>query len=200
MKFLAAGRQGLLVELDSQAQVRALYAELRRRAPPGLSEIVPAARTVLLVGTGLERLAAELPQWPLSATVVEAGPLVEIPAVYDGPDLAEVAALSGLNERDVIRLHSTCEFIVAFCGFVPGFAYLTGLPKVLQVPRRKTPRTRTPAGSIGVAGEFSGIYPRASPAGWQIIGHTDLAIWDSARHPPALLSPGTRVRFVETKP
>jgi KipI family sensor histidine kinase inhibitor len=196
MRFLSAGRNALLVELDSQAAVRALYAELRRRAPPGVTEIVPAARTVLLIGSGLDALKAELPGWPLPAVPEETGALVEIPVHYDGPDLAEVAALSGLSVAEVIRLHHTATFTVAFCGFVPGFAYLTGLPAALQLPRRRQPRTRVAPGSVGIAGEYSAIYPRATPGGWQLIGHTDVNVWDAVRQPPALLVPGTRVRFV----
>lgn len=198
MKLLSAGRQGLLVELDSQAQVRALYEELRRRAPAGIREIVPAARTVLLVGSGLKALAAAMPTWTLPDVQAEDGPLVEIAVRYDGADLDEVATLCGLSQAEVIRLHSSTEFRVAFCGFVPGFAYLTGLPDVLRVPRRKSPRTRVDSGSVALAGEFTGIYPRSSPGGWQLIGHTSATVWDSARQPPALLSPGTRVRFVQT--
>jgi KipI family sensor histidine kinase inhibitor len=200
MKLHPAGRNGLLVELDTQAQARALYAELRRRALHNLREIVPAARSVLLIGGGLDALATEIPRWPLSDTEIETGPLVEIPVVYDGPDLSQVASLSGLSETEVIRLHTGTELGVAFCGFVPGFSYLTGLPEALRVPRRKSPRTRVDPGSVGLAGEFTGIYPRASPGGWQIIGHTTLAVWDSTRHPPALLAPGTRVRFVQVSP
>jgi KipI family sensor histidine kinase inhibitor len=200
MKFLPVGRGALLAELDSQAAVRALYAELRRRAPPGLSEVVPGARTVLLVGSGLDALKAEMPRWLLGQSAPLEGPRVEIPVIYDGPDLGEVASLSGLPVSTIIRLHSAAEFTVAFCGFIPGFAYLSGLPVELQVPRRRQPRTRVEPGSIGVAGEFSGIYPRATPGGWQLIGHTPATLWDTARNPPALLTPGTRVRFVEMQP
>lgn len=197
MKLYHAGRQGLLVELDSPAQVRALYEELRRRAPVGIREIVPAACTVLLVGSGVKALANAMPGWRLSEVPADDGPLVEIPVRYDGVDLDEVATLSGLSQEEVIRLHSSTEFRVAFCGFVPGFAYLTGLPEVLRVPRRKSPRTRVDSGSVALAGEFTGIYPRASPGGWQLIGHTSATVWDSDRQPPALLSPGTRVCFVQ---
>ncbi len=199
MKLHKAGSHGLLVELDSQAQVRALYAELRRRAPQGLRDIVPAARTVLLVGSGLEGLGTELAQWTLADVTDAAGPQVEIPVCYDGPDLDEVASLTGLSSEEVIRLHSSADYRVAFCGFVPGFAYITGLPEALRVPRRKTPRTRVDSGSVAIAGEFTGIYPRASPGGWQLIGRSSIPVWDSARQPPALLAPGTRVRFVRAR-
>lgn len=199
MKLRNAGRGGLLVEVDSAAEVRALYTELLRRAPAGLRDIVPAARTVLLVGTGLESLASDIPNWPLADAALATGPLLEIPVVYDGQDMEDVVTLSSLSRAEIIRLHSGTEFSVAFCGFVPGFAYLTGLPKALHVSRRKTPRKRVDAGSVAMAGEFTGIYPSSSPGGWQLIGHTPLTVWDNTRQPPALLAPSTRVRFVEIK-
>ena len=141
-----------------------------------------------------------MPGWALHETTSADGPRVEIPVSYDGPDLAEVASLSGLPVAEIIRLHSTTEFTVAFCGFVPGFAYLTGLPVELQVPRRRQPRTRVEPGSVGLAGEFTGVYPRATPGGWQLIGRTSATLWDAARSSPALLTPGAQVRFVPVTP
>jgi KipI family sensor histidine kinase inhibitor len=120
---------------------------------------------------------------------------VEIPVTYDGPDLAEVARLTGLPADEVVRRHAAAEYVVAFSGFAPGFGYLTGLPAELRVPRRDSPRTAVPAGSVAVAGEFTGVYPRRSPGGWQLLGRTDAVLWDPERDPPALLVPGTRVRF-----
>ncbi len=134
---------------------------------------------------------------PLTATAAE--PVV-LPVRYDGADLAEVAALWGVAEEEVARVHSGIEFRVAFCGFAPGFGYLTGLPERLHVPRRATPRTAVPAGSVGLAGPYTGVYPRSSPGGWQLIGRTDAVLWDPAREPAALLAPGTRVRFEECGP
>ena len=195
MKFLRAGAQGLLIELASLDQVMRLAAELRRRAPRGVTEIVPAARTVLLQGSGLESLASEIPGWELPPVAASAGKPVEIPVTYEGPDLEEVCALTKLSRAELIALHTSAELTVAFCGFVPGFAYLTGHDARLHVPRRATPRTRLEAGAVGLAGEFTGVYPRASPGGWQIIGHTRLAMWDAARAEPSLLAPGARVRF-----
>ncbi|GAA3308229.1 hypothetical protein GCM10020295_69690 [Streptomyces cinereospinus] len=122
--------------------------------------------------------------------------MVELPVRYDGPDLADVAALWGVSEPEVARIHAGTEFRVAFCGFAPGFGYLTGLPPHCHVPRRATPRTAVPAGSVALAGPYTGVYPHASPGGWQLIGSTDAVLWDPARVPAALLSPGTRVRFV----
>lgn len=196
MKLRRAGPEGLLVELPSLDDVMRLAAELRRRAPGGLTEIVPAARTVLLVGSGLDTLAAELPGWTLPPVAPSAQAPVEIPVSYDGPDLDEVCALTGLTRTGIIELHTGVTLTTAFCGFAPGFGYLSGLPPRLHVPRRGSPRTRVEAGSVGLAGEFTGVYPRASPGGWQIIGRTRLALWDAARDPPSLLAPGARVRFV----
>jgi KipI family sensor histidine kinase inhibitor len=116
---------------------------------------------------------------------------------YDGADLAEVAKETGLSEREVVRLHANARYAVAFCGFAPGYGYLTGLDPRLHLPRRNTPRTKVPAGSVAIAGEYSAVYPRESPGGWHLIGRTDLVVWDVDRDPPQLLVPGTRVRFVE---
>jgi KipI family sensor histidine kinase inhibitor len=196
VKILRAGEHGLLIELPGLEHVMSLAAEIRRRAPRGVTEVVPAARTVLLQGSGLEALAAELKDWPLPALAPDAQPALEIPVTYDGPDLDEVCALTRLSRDELIALHTGATLTAAFCGFVPGFAYLTGLDARLQVPRRASPRTRVEAGAVGLAGEFTGVYPRASPGGWQVIGHTRLALWDAARDPPNLLAPGARVKFV----
>ncbi|MER5293620.1 5-oxoprolinase subunit PxpB [Streptomyces pharetrae] len=200
MRVLPVGDTALLVEVASGEQAQALHAELvRRRAEGSLTvrEIVPAARTVLLDGlTDPGRVAADLaaaevpPAPPLPETVVR------IPVRYDGPDLADVAAHWGVSPQEVARVHAGTEFRVAFCGFAPGFGYLTGLPPRYHVPRRATPRTAVPAGAVGLAGPYTGVYPRSSPGGWQLIGRTDAVLWDHARVPAALLAPGTRVRFV----
>ncbi|MDO9175148.1 MAG: carboxyltransferase domain-containing protein, partial [Actinomycetota bacterium] len=113
----------------------------------------------------------------------------------DGDDLHDVAARCGLTPSEVVTLHTSIEYTVAFCGFMPGFAYLVGLPSVLHLPRHATPRTRVPAGSVAIAAEFTGVYPRESPGGWHLLGRTDAALWDDLRTPPALLPPGARVRF-----
>jgi allophanate hydrolase subunit 1 len=200
MKVLPVGDDALLVEVSSGDEAQSLHAELlRRRAEGSLSarEIVPAARTVLLDGLGSPaRLAAELAAAELPPAPPRVGEAVEIRVRYDGPDLADVAAHWGVPEREVGRIHSETEFRVAFCGFAPGFGYLTGLPPRYDVPRRATPRTAVPAGSVALAGPYTGVYPRSSPGGWQLIGTTDAVLWDHARVPAALLSPGTRVRFV----
>jgi KipI family sensor histidine kinase inhibitor len=123
---------------------------------------------------------------------------VEIEVVYDGPDLAEVARLTGLDEHEVVEAHTGTPWRIAFGGFAPGFAYLTGGDARLTVPRRDEPRTTVPAGAVGLAGEYSGVYPRPSPGGWQLIGRTDAVLWDAERDPPAMLAPGGTVRFRAT--
>jgi KipI family sensor histidine kinase inhibitor len=120
---------------------------------------------------------------------------VVLDVLFDGPDLAEVAELTGLDVGTLVDALTTTRLTAAFGGFAPGFAYLTGLPDDLQVPRRATPRTRVPAGAVGLAGPYAGVYPRASPGGWQLVGRTDAVLFDVDRDPPALLSPGTSVRF-----
>ncbi|ORT55111.1 5-oxoprolinase subunit PxpB [Streptomyces sp. CB03238] len=201
MRTLAVGERALLVELDSGEETEAFHAELLRRraagALPAVTEIVPAARTVLLDGVEEPgRLAAVVAGWEVEPLHARVDPAVEIPVRYDGPDLPDVAALWGVTPEEVARIHSAAEFRVAFCGFAPGFGYLTGLPAAYEVPRRATPRTAVPAGSVAMAGPYTGVYPRASPGGWRLIGTTDAVLWDPARDPAALLSPGTRVRFV----
>lgn len=193
-----AGAHAIVVECGPD--VAAWRAELaRRREADDLvaTEIVPGARTILIDGVpDAARLAERIAGWaapPPEAST--AGPLVQVPVVYDGPDLDAVARLWGVTPDEVVRRHTGTEFRVAFCGFAPGFGYLTGLPAELAVPRLPTPRPRVPAGSVGLAGPYTGIYPTASPGGWLLIGRTDLPLLDLERDPPTLLAPGTRVRF-----
>ncbi|GGY96561.1 allophanate hydrolase [Streptomyces geysiriensis] len=200
MNVLRVGDDALLAEVASGDEAEALRAELlRRRAEGSLAarEIVPAARTVLLDGLADPAgVARELTTADVPAAPPRTGDVVEIPVRYDGPDLADVAAHWGVAEREVARIHAGTEFRVAFCGFAPGFGYLTGLPARYDVPRRAAPRTAVPAGSVALAGPYTGVYPRSSPGGWQLIGTTEAVLWDHTRVPAALLSPGTRVRFV----
>ncbi|MGK4584524.1 5-oxoprolinase subunit PxpB [Kitasatospora sp. HPMI-4] len=193
------GEDAVLVETDRIERVTALYVELlaRRHELPEIAEIVPAARTVLLDGVAdRPLLLRKLSEWTVPLQPSAEGPLVEVPTVYDGADLAEVAELWGVSPEAAVRIHSEPEYRVAFCGFAPGFGYLTGLPERCEVPRRETPRSSVPAGSVALAGSFTGVYPRSSPGGWQLLGRTALALWDVRRDPPALLAPGVRVRFV----
>ena len=201
MRILPAGDAAVLVELADLAEAGRLYASLRADPLPGTLDLVPATRTVLVTldrtVTGPEQVAAALrSRSPADAPDPGRGELVELPTRYDGPDLAEVAALTGLAEAEVVRRHADSEWTVEFCGFAPGFAYLTGGDPALRVPRRETPRTAVPGGSVGLADGFSGAYPRRMPGGWQLIGRTDAVLWDLDRDPPALLPPRTRVRFV----
>ncbi|MCL6735410.1 5-oxoprolinase subunit B family protein [Streptomyces neyagawaensis] len=197
MRAMPVGARALLIELDSGAEAEALHAELLRRCAAGdlaVTEIVPAARTVLL--DGLEapaRVAERLASWEVPSAPARAEEVIEIPVRYDGPDLPDVAAHWGVDEAEVVSIHAAAEFRVAFCGFAPGFGYLTGLPR--EVPRRATPRTAVPPGSVALAGPYTGVYPRSSPGGWQLIGTTDTVLWDPSRVPAALLTPGVRVRF-----
>ncbi|HEV2871743.1 MAG TPA: 5-oxoprolinase subunit PxpB [Actinomycetota bacterium] len=200
MRLRPAGERGLLVEVEELETVHRLHAALRQLDPPGVVELVPGYRTVLIVADPeragvLDELAARLPGLELPPAGAVAGETVEIPVSYDGEDLAEVAGLTGLEADEVVRRHTAPEYTVAFLGFSPGFPYLVGLDPALEVPRRDTPRTSIPAGSVGLAGNQTGIYPTASPGGWQLIGRTEVTLFDPARDPPALLAPGTRLRF-----
>ena len=200
MRLRPAGERGLLVEVESLELVHRLHAALRALDPPGVVELVPAYRTLLVVADperagALDELAARLPALELPPADAVAGDPVEIPVRYDGQDLPEVAGLTGLDVEEVVRRHTAPEYTVAFLGFSPGFPYLVGLDPALEVPRRDTPRTSIPAGSVGLAGGQTGIYPSASPGGWQLIGRTEVTLFDPRRDPPALLAPGSRLRF-----
>ena len=195
MQLRRFGRDHLLVEVDDAEQALAVYDEARRRGVEA-SDMVAAARTVLFEGVrDVDALAASLPSWRRT-TAWAAGDLVEVPTTYDGEDLDDVARRWDMTRDEVVATHTGTEQVVAFCGFAPGFPYCTGLPERLAVPRLDSPRTRVPAGSVGLAGPFTGIYPTASPGGWRLVGRTDLVLWDADRDPPATLAPGTRVRFV----
>ena len=201
MRVLPSGSTALLVELDGLEEVLGLYAALVAEPLEGVVDVVPAARTVLLVTDPAVTTLAAAEQ-----AVRQARPrtdrsgredLVELPVVYDGADLADVAGLLEVEPAEVVRRHTGAEWTVAFCGFAPGFGYLTQDGGGWDVPRRSTPRTKVPPGSVALAGEFSGVYPRESPGGWQLIGRTDVAVFDLGRDPAALLRPGVRVRFVD---
>lgn len=194
------GDQALLLQFDSTAEVLAWAGALRDAAMPGVLDIVAAARTVLLKLDGPGRQSAiryrlnTLRVAPEGMASAPSEPVV-IDVVYDGTDLADVAELTGLSTVQVIDAHTANPWQVGFCGFAPGFAYLVGGDPRLAVPRRSEPRSSVPAGAVGLAGEFTGIYPRRSPGGWQLIGHTDAVLWDIDRPDPALLTPGLWVQF-----
>jgi KipI family sensor histidine kinase inhibitor len=188
--LLACGPRAVLAEYGSLAEVMGAAAAVRHAAPAGLVDVVPAARTVLVTVDRSGHLPAVrgLLEHPPATAQMEEGELVVLPVRYDGADLDAVAAATGLAVDEVVRLHAAGEYTVAFCGFMPGFAYLAGLDPRLHLPRRPTPRTRVPAGSVAIAAEFTAVYPSPSPGGWHLLGTT-------ATQLPALLAPGMRVRF-----
>ena len=196
VRLLPCGRRAVLVELED---VLGFQAALTALDPDGVEELVPAARTLLVrfdpAVTDADRLGALLREVSPVDSAVSASAEVVIPVRYDGEDLADVAAEAGLSVSEVISRHSGGSYVSAFCGFAPGFAYLSGSDPALHVARRSTPRTRIPAGSVAIAGEYSAVYPSASPGGWRLLGRTDVPVWDVDRDPPNLLPPGTRVRF-----
>lgn len=196
VRLLPCGRRAVLVELDD---VLGFQTALTRLSLSGVEELVPAARTLLVrfdpAVTDADRLGAVLREVSPVDSEVSASAEVVVPVVYDGEDLADVAAEACLSVDTLISRHSAGSYVSAFCGFAPGFAYLSGLDPALHVSRRSTPRTRIPAGSVAIAGEYSAVYPSASPGGWRLLGQTDVPVWDVERDPPNLLPPGTRVRF-----
>ncbi|MER5605170.1 allophanate hydrolase subunit 1 [Micromonospora tulbaghiae] len=202
MRIRPAGAYALLLDCDDAAQAQAWQAELWHRREAGeltATEIVPGAVTVLLDGVpDPEATAARITGWrPRTAASGAATAEVRVPVVYDGEDLPRVAGHWNVDVPAVVDRLRRTEFRVAFCGFAPGFAYLTGLPPELAVPRLATPRTRVPAGSVALAGPYAGIYPAASPGGWLLVGRTDLPLFDVHADPPARLTPGTRVRLAD---
>lgn len=211
LRLLPMGDAALLLETDDIEAVLAVDAVLAPLAAAGdgvwaeVDDLVPAARTLLVVAratTDLPELARAVLAAAGTATLRSGGAqghVVEIPVRYDGPDLEEVARLTGLTPDQVVAAHTGSPWRVGFGGFAPGFAYLVGGDPRLEVPRHAEPRTRVPAGAVGLAGTFSGVYPRESPGGWQLIGTTDVVLWDAERQPPALLVPGATVRFTQVQ-
>ncbi|WP_237196594.1 urea amidolyase family protein [Rothia nasimurium] len=192
------GLLAVMVDCRTLENALHLHGHLQQHPAQGQVELVPAAQTVLVRFASAEHAAIFLaaPHLPQASGDVRAhGRTVTIPVIYDGQDLADVATHLGISEQAVIYAHTTGHWSVAFAGFAPGFFYLHRHDNVLDVPRRATPRTSVPAGAVGLAGDFSGIYPRTSPGGWQLIGHTNAPLWDLAQNPPALLEPGMQVQF-----
>jgi KipI family sensor histidine kinase inhibitor len=211
MRFLPAGSAALLAEFADRDDVTSVYEAFLRGKPPGTEEFIPASRTILVmfnpVQTSHRRLAdaltlitAELdgaPSPAATARSVPGGVHAVIPVTYDGPDLDEVAREAGITTAEVVRRHTAPVYTVAFSGFAPGFAYLTGVDPALMLPRRPVPRTQVPAGSVAVSGQYTSVYPRSSPGGWHLLGRTTAVMWDLARDRPALLAPGNNVRFTQ---
>lgn len=198
MRVLPMGQRAVLLE-DLELDPATWSAAFRAHPRPGVVDVVPAASTVLVTFSSAEARRGASFDVVQEAAVANVRPaLVQIPVTYDGADLSEVARRTGLTTTQVVDRHAGAEYQVAFCGFAPGFAYLRGLPEVLHLPRRTTPRTSVPAGSVAIAAEYSAIYPRRSPGGWHLLGTTDVVLFDSERPEPALLQPGAQVRFVAT--
>ena len=213
MRFLGVNNSAFLIELADLEETLALFDRLQQeiqRAEKDLQdqenfqaivEIIPAARTLLVTFdaslTDENTLETQIAGLKLEKGQQKSGKLVEIPVVYDGEDIDDVAALLKIDREEVIRRHTESHYQVAFCGFAPGFAYLTGGDPLFNVPRRASPRKSIPAGSVALAGKFGGVYPQPSPGGWQLIGRTDVKMFDLDRDPPSLLKPGDRVHFVD---
>ncbi|GAA1844495.1 5-oxoprolinase subunit B family protein [Agromyces salentinus] len=205
-RLLPSGESALLVECDSLEEVLALHDALEEARPPGVVELVPAART-LLVSVDPERMPLESAATWIRRIPAEAGSRVagahaepmRIRVTYDGADLAATAALLHMSVDALVARHSGIEWRVAFVGFAPGFGYLVSEDWPHEVPRLEAPRPRVPGGSVAVAGAFGGVYPRQSPGGWRLLGRTDAPLWDPAAAEPAVLAPGRRVRFEPTR-
>jgi len=209
-RVLPSGEAALLVECDDLAGVLALHDALAASAPDGLVELVPAARTVLVAvdpsllplesaerwirWAGVGGGAPGVPPGAAPGVAPSVAPAV-VPVVYDGPDLEATADALGVSVDALVERHLTATWRVAFIGFAPGFGYLVADDWPFEVPRLASPRTRVPAGSVGLAGAYTGAYPRATPGGWQLIARTDVVLWDPAAADPALLAPGREVRF-----
>jgi KipI family sensor histidine kinase inhibitor len=197
VRVLPYGPTARLFEVADVASAAGLAARLRAARLDGVAEIVPAARTVLVMcrdPATVERLESLVGAY--APAPPRAGELVEIPVVYDGEDLSSIAEVCGLTADELVEAHAAPIYRAAFCGFSPGFTYLTGLDPRLHRARRSTPRPRVEAGTVAIAAEFTAVYPRDSPGGWHALGHTSAPMWDTARNKPALVAPGDRVRFV----
>ncbi len=203
MRLLPCGDRALLAEFASLEHALAAHATWSDADHPGIVELVPGARTVLVrIDASTTGLGA-IEQWldahaPAegSAVLRPAVTTVTLPVTYDGDDLAVVAEVWGCSTEAVAARHAEVEWVCAFIGFAPGFPYLVPVAAALPVmPRRETSRPRVPAGSVALAAEYCGVYPRDSPGGWQLIGRTTSSLWDAGRDSPALVTPGTRVRF-----
>ena len=182
-----------LVEVEDAVAAASLATWARAAGLPAV-DVVPAAATVLFDGVAPAVVEAAVADWPREQ-VGRSGTVVRVPVTYDGPDLEAVAGHWGCTLGDVVEQHTSVEFVAVFCGFAPGFSYLAGLPVDLAVPRLSSPRPRVDPGSVALADTWCGVYPSASPGGWLLIGTTDAVLWDTHREEPALLAPGTRVRF-----
>jgi KipI family sensor histidine kinase inhibitor len=207
-RILPYGDTAILVEVADTAAALRLAIDLGHLRIPGILEIVPAAVTVLL---RLDPLIVDRPalgqviaESAARASATIAAPIsglqvVIVPVIYDGADLADVAARTGLTVDEIIARHSGATYRCAFCGFAPGFSYLLGGDPALVLSRRSEPRASVRRGSVAIAGQFSAVYPTDSPGGWSLLGRTDAVMWDINRPAPALAPPGAEVRFVPVR-
>lgn len=199
MKVRPMGDGAFLVETGSAAAAQELRRVLLEEAPMGLRQLIPGQDSLLVAAdpllTDLDALARRLPELARRPAQSGAPRQHEIPVRYDGADLAAAARRLGMEAAELVRRHTAALYTVAFLGFAPGFPYLTGLDPLLRLPRRADPRTQLPAGSVAVAGEFCGIYPDATPGGWNVLGRTEVRLFYPSRGSPALFTPGDRVRF-----
>jgi KipI family sensor histidine kinase inhibitor len=204
LRLLPYGPAAVLIEVDEPAAAAAVCEWIAAGPITAVRAVVPAARTVLVeadpehlaaVVDHLGRMGGHEPAAGRPGRSAATDAVLDVPVVYDGEDVDAVASECGMSVGELVRRHCAPVYTAAFCGFSPGFAYLIGGDPRLRLPRRDEPRTRVPAGSVAVAGEYSAVYPSASPGGWHLLGHTALAVWDVDRDPPALISPGTRLRF-----
>ncbi len=210
-RFLPAGDRALCVELGNAISpeisqlVRSLFLAVQKQSIPGIQDIVPTYRSILVyydpMRTPFSELESNLRTLidRLEQVVTDAPRVVRVPTVYGGeygPDLEYVAGHNGLTTEDVVRIHSGTDYLAYMMGFTPGFTYLGGLSERIATPRLQTPRTAIPAGSVGIAERQTGVYPIRSPGGWQLIGRTPMRIFDPDRDPPVAVEPGDYMRFV----
>ena len=208
-RLVRAGDAAVLLELEPAIDVRVseravtIAEQVRSRAVPGVRDVVPTFRSVAVYFDpaiiDAEHVERELRLASVSPVRILGGRTFEVPVAYGGefgPDIADVAAFAGLSEAAVIALHLGVRYRVFMLGFLPGFAYMGRVDSRIASPRKASPRFRVPAGSVGIAGVQTGIYPRESPGGWQIIGRTTMPLFDLSKSPPALFAPGDTVRFV----
>lgn len=211
-RYLAAGDHALIIELGNEIRpeinqrIQGLMVALEEQDLWGVREYIPTYRSLMIVYDPMKLLFKELVEnvqqieMQLELTALPKAKIIEVPVVYGGdfgPDISYVAQYHNVSENDVISLHTARDYLVYMLGFTPGFCYLGGLAEELETPRLTTPRTRIPAGSVGIAGKQTGIYPIDSPGGWQLIGRTPLRVFDPHREPAVLISAGDYVRFVQ---
>ena len=206
IRYRPVGDAALLIDADAAAAPTGADSPARLAAGVtaarlhGVTDVIPGARTVLVItepgSWDLNELARVIAGLPLPDAPAGSDLVTELPVVYDGPDLLDVAELTGMPVAEVIARHQDAQYTVGWLGFAPGFGYLTGLDPALRgVPRLASPRLSVPAGSVAIAGGLAAVYPRASPGGWRLLGRTSVRLWDPDREPPSLLVPGQRVRF-----